>query len=71
MVILNPWILTMKVYLGSLQWVTTYYLNKVCFGYYLIVEQGVLSEQALNSKTHLACFLFFDYVISNKQEGIR
>ena len=36
---------------------------------YLIVEQDVLSEHALNRKIHLACFLFNDHVVFNERAG--
>ena len=38
---------------------------------YLIAEQDVLSEQALNSKIHPARFLFTVYVVPNKRAGTK
>ena len=38
---------------------------------YLIVEQDVLSEQALNSKFHPTGFLFTAYVVPNKRAGTK
>ena len=38
---------------------------------YLIAEQDVLSEQALNSKIHPARFLFTVYVVPNKEAGTK
>ena len=38
---------------------------------YLIAEQDVLSEQALNSKIHPACFLFTVYVVPNNRAGTK
>ena len=38
---------------------------------YLIAEQDVLSEQALNSKIHPARILFSAYVVSNKRAGTK
>ena len=38
---------------------------------YLIAEQDVLSEQALNSKIHPARFLLSAYVVSNKRAGTK
>ena len=44
---------------------------KKCFStlVYLIAEQDVLSEQALNIKIHLACFLLSTNEVFNKQSG--
>ena len=38
---------------------------------YLIAEQDVLSEQALNSKIHPARFLLSTYEVSNKRAGTK
>ena len=38
---------------------------------YLIAEQDVLSEQALNSKIHPARFLLSAYEVSNKRAGTK